>query len=217
MAETADNLRFHHAKGNQTKLRTYMSFIHQAGSWDRPRKVVARLECSLRPDRTPDRTSTRRGKDRKMFSKLHLVGAVKTAALVAVVGLALSGAVPTGVAFAGEAFVATSSSGYGNRYTVDAWGNPYVSGVQVGTWNRGRVRAEGYSNTVTHQHGRGNELRTDVSGANDLGVYQNANHAYADVRMSGNGNGAAIYQYRSGSAVMLRSLGDNNQQRISIH
>jgi hypothetical protein len=50
VAETADNLRFHHAKSSQTKLRTYASFTYQAGSWDRPRKVVARLECSLQPD-----------------------------------------------------------------------------------------------------------------------------------------------------------------------
>jgi hypothetical protein len=47
VAKTADNLRFHHAKSSQTKLRTYASFIYQAGSWTRPRKVVARLECSL--------------------------------------------------------------------------------------------------------------------------------------------------------------------------
>ena len=47
---TADNLRFHHASSNQAKLRTYASFFCQAGSWDRPRKVVARLECSLQPD-----------------------------------------------------------------------------------------------------------------------------------------------------------------------
>jgi hypothetical protein len=50
VAETADNLRFHHAKSSETKLRTYASFTYQASSWDRPRKVVARLECSLRPD-----------------------------------------------------------------------------------------------------------------------------------------------------------------------
>ena len=50
VAETADNLRFHHAMSSQTKLRTYASFTYQAGSWTRPRKVVARLECSLRPD-----------------------------------------------------------------------------------------------------------------------------------------------------------------------
>jgi hypothetical protein len=49
-AATADNLRFHHAKSSDTKLRTYTSFTYQAGSWTRPRKVVARLECSLRPD-----------------------------------------------------------------------------------------------------------------------------------------------------------------------
>jgi hypothetical protein len=50
MAETADNLRFHHVRSNQPKLRTHVSFIYQAGSWDRARKVVARLECSLQPD-----------------------------------------------------------------------------------------------------------------------------------------------------------------------
>ena len=50
MAETADNLRFHHAASSEVKLRTYASFFYQAGSWDRPRKVVARLECSLQPD-----------------------------------------------------------------------------------------------------------------------------------------------------------------------
>jgi hypothetical protein len=50
VAETADTLRFHHAKSSETKLRTYTSFTYQAGSWTRPRKVVARLECSLRPD-----------------------------------------------------------------------------------------------------------------------------------------------------------------------
>jgi Transposase DDE domain group 1 len=50
VAETADNLRFHHARSSQTKLRTYASFMYQAGSWTRPRKVVARLECSLQPD-----------------------------------------------------------------------------------------------------------------------------------------------------------------------
>jgi Transposase DDE domain group 1 len=50
LAETADNLRFHHAESSQPKLRTYASFTYQAGSWTRPRKVVARLECSLQPD-----------------------------------------------------------------------------------------------------------------------------------------------------------------------
>jgi hypothetical protein len=50
VAETADNLRFHHGRSSQTKLRTFASFTYQAGSWKRPRKVVARLECSLQPD-----------------------------------------------------------------------------------------------------------------------------------------------------------------------
>jgi hypothetical protein len=50
VAETADNLRFHHGKSSAAKLRTYTSFMYQASSWTRPRKVVARLECSLQPD-----------------------------------------------------------------------------------------------------------------------------------------------------------------------
>jgi Transposase DDE domain group 1 len=58
VAETADNLRFHHANSSQAKLRTYASFMYQAGSWTRPRKVVARLECSLQPDTAADATST---------------------------------------------------------------------------------------------------------------------------------------------------------------
>ena len=49
-AETAANLRFHHARSSEPKLRTYASFTYQAGRWKRPRKVVARLECSLQPD-----------------------------------------------------------------------------------------------------------------------------------------------------------------------
>ena len=49
VAETAVNLRFYHAMSSKPKLRTYVSFLYQAGSWRRPRKVVARLECSLQP------------------------------------------------------------------------------------------------------------------------------------------------------------------------
>jgi hypothetical protein len=49
VAETAVNLRFYHAMSSKPKLRTYVSFMHQAGSWRGPRKVVARLECSLQP------------------------------------------------------------------------------------------------------------------------------------------------------------------------
>jgi Transposase DDE domain group 1 len=57
VAEVADNLRFHHAKSSKEKLRTFVSFMYQASSWKRPRKVVARLECSLQPD-TGEITST---------------------------------------------------------------------------------------------------------------------------------------------------------------
>jgi hypothetical protein len=49
VAEVAVNLRFHHAMSSKAKLRTFASFMYQAGSWKRPRKVVARIECSLQP------------------------------------------------------------------------------------------------------------------------------------------------------------------------
>ena len=32
-AETADNLRFHHAMSRKAKLRTFASFMYQASSW----------------------------------------------------------------------------------------------------------------------------------------------------------------------------------------
>jgi len=50
VAQTADNLRFRHALSRKEKLRTFTSLMYQASSWKRPRKVVARLECSLQPD-----------------------------------------------------------------------------------------------------------------------------------------------------------------------
>jgi Transposase DDE domain group 1 len=49
VAETADNLRFHHAMSSTAKLRTFASFLYKADGWRRPRKMVARLECSLQP------------------------------------------------------------------------------------------------------------------------------------------------------------------------
>ena len=49
VAEASTYLRFHHAQSRKAKLRTFASFMYQAGSWKRPRKVVARLECSLQP------------------------------------------------------------------------------------------------------------------------------------------------------------------------
>jgi hypothetical protein len=50
--EAADNLRFHHAMSSKAKLRSFV--IYKANSWKRPRKVVARLECSLQPGRGRD-------------------------------------------------------------------------------------------------------------------------------------------------------------------
>ena len=49
MAEAADDLCFCHATSSEPKLRSFVSFMYKAGSWQQPRKVVARLECSLQP------------------------------------------------------------------------------------------------------------------------------------------------------------------------
>jgi Transposase DDE domain group 1 len=51
VAAAADDLRFHHAASSEAKLRRYVSFEYKAGSWSRPRRVIARLEASLQPTR----------------------------------------------------------------------------------------------------------------------------------------------------------------------
>jgi hypothetical protein len=56
--EAADNLRFYHAMSSKAKLRTFASFMYRASSWKQPRKVVARLECSL--SRSPERPACAR-------------------------------------------------------------------------------------------------------------------------------------------------------------
>ncbi len=61
VAEVADNLRFRHAMGSEAKLRTWVSFEYTAGSWKRPRRVVARLEASLQQD--PDEDGMRQEVD----------------------------------------------------------------------------------------------------------------------------------------------------------
>ena len=53
VAEISDHLRFWHAWSAEPKLRCYTSFEHRVGSWSRPRRVIARIEASLQPDRTP--------------------------------------------------------------------------------------------------------------------------------------------------------------------
>ena len=50
LEETCDHLRFWHAIGTDEKLRCYTSLQYKAMSWSRPRRVIARIECSLRPD-----------------------------------------------------------------------------------------------------------------------------------------------------------------------
>jgi hypothetical protein len=53
VAEISDHLRFWHAWSAEPKMRCYTSFWHRAGSWSRPRRVIARIEASLQPDPTP--------------------------------------------------------------------------------------------------------------------------------------------------------------------
>jgi Transposase DDE domain group 1 len=50
VADTADYLRIRHASTNKDKMRCYTSIEYRAGSWSRPRRVVARLEVSMQPD-----------------------------------------------------------------------------------------------------------------------------------------------------------------------
>ena len=44
----ADNLRLRHVASSDEKMRAYTSFQYQAKSWPRPRKIVARIEASMR-------------------------------------------------------------------------------------------------------------------------------------------------------------------------
>ena len=53
VAETADHLRFWHALSDAPKSRCYKALEYKAGSWSAPRRVVARIEASMRPDPTP--------------------------------------------------------------------------------------------------------------------------------------------------------------------
>src|SRR5215468_2162194 len=50
VAKTADYLRIAHAFGSKDKLRCFTRVKYRAGSWSRPRRVIARLEVSLQPD-----------------------------------------------------------------------------------------------------------------------------------------------------------------------
>ena len=68
VVEAADNLRSHHAMSSKAKLRSFV--IYKANSWKRPRKVVARLECSLQPGRGRDRHAPG-GRHPENLIKLH--------------------------------------------------------------------------------------------------------------------------------------------------
>ena len=50
VAHEADCLRIRHACSDRDKMRSYASFMYQAGSWSQPRRVVARLEVAMQPD-----------------------------------------------------------------------------------------------------------------------------------------------------------------------
>ena len=49
VARAAAELCLSHLIGAEPKLRTWVTFEHQASSWQRPRTVVARLEASMQP------------------------------------------------------------------------------------------------------------------------------------------------------------------------
>jgi hypothetical protein len=53
VAEAADHLRFWHALSDAPRSRCYKALEYKAGSWSTPRRVIARIEASMRPDPTP--------------------------------------------------------------------------------------------------------------------------------------------------------------------
>jgi hypothetical protein len=65
VAEAADNPRFCHATSSEAKLRTFVSFMCKAGSWQQARKVVARLKCSLHYSRSRERPACARRSTRR--------------------------------------------------------------------------------------------------------------------------------------------------------
>jgi Transposase DDE domain group 1 len=50
VAREAEYLRIRHAFSDKDKMRSYATFMYQAGSWSHPCRVVARLEVSMQPD-----------------------------------------------------------------------------------------------------------------------------------------------------------------------
>lgn len=53
VAEAADHLRLWHALSDAPKSRCYKALEYKAGSWSAPRRIIARIEASMRPDPTP--------------------------------------------------------------------------------------------------------------------------------------------------------------------
>ena len=60
VAQAADHLRFWHALSEEPKARCYKAFEYRAGSWSRPRRVIARIEASMQPDPQPGNAEARR-------------------------------------------------------------------------------------------------------------------------------------------------------------
>jgi Transposase DDE domain. len=54
VTDAADHLRFWHALSDAPKSRSYKALEYKAGSWLAPRRVIARIEASMRPDPTPE-------------------------------------------------------------------------------------------------------------------------------------------------------------------
>src|SRR5580700_3569400 len=66
VAETADNLRFHHAKSTQTKLRTYASFTYQAGRVNTPDLPLCSRQKSWHVSRVQFSGRPARGRHRQL-------------------------------------------------------------------------------------------------------------------------------------------------------
>jgi hypothetical protein len=74
VAEWVQTLGFRHLMQSEPKLRAYAAFEYQAGSWSRPRRVIARIEASLRPDPQPNQPDAMRQEIDVRFVVTSLAG-----------------------------------------------------------------------------------------------------------------------------------------------
>jgi hypothetical protein len=110
-------------------------------------------------------------------------------------------------------YIATATNGFGNRATMETWGDHYASVDQDGDFNRLRGRIQGHCNAfVAGQYGNGNRTKSNIAGSdNDVGMLQNTDHARARANVVGDDNGIFSSQSRRGSRASFDVAGEGNR------